>query len=835
MTWDSQYDTKFRVHRADEADGVYKMVADNIEGIRYVDNGLTNNETYYYKVEAFNREGSYLETTAYDATPKDSRYAFYDFNENEGNIAHDQWGGFHGTLENNTTWETISSDTIVVSMKGADKAYIKLADGLTSELNDFTISMLINISGKSSRIFDFGQDAGTFMALLPNLRYKITCANGTYDKTPTGYTLPLNEWVNITLTQEGTTLKMYHDGIEFFSDNTVNVKPSDMGTNMNNFLVRSHFGNDGYSSCKFAEFKIYNRALSQEEIVGMISGEPLSSSWSPQTGSTDWSLVNNWSDGVPGAATKVTIAKSETYPVLTEATEINTIHFEAGAELGRQDLLAYDKAFIDYDFGKGERSIHFRMLSIPLMETFPGDFTFGGQPDTYIQTLQTDEDGRGKWIALSGGNSSALSAGTGFALSLDPDKDADKGLGLSEGILRLPFFDTNSGIAPLVHPNHTYNAGTSTFSNPYGAGEYNVTRTDNAYRLAGANVNVNPSFGQSGGNVIALVGNPFMTTIDFSKLHTNNNALIKNSYQIWTKVGEQEGYAGYSPDGNWGLILEPELDNLIAPLQGFVVERNGEATGSLNFNLQNITADRSGMLRKSAVLGSKIDIVAKNNKASVRTFIAKREGGSVQFSERDARKLINNLTDIPEIYTLKPSDKGLVAVGANIYDSPDVEYPIGLATSYNGEITLKFSGMDNCDSKVIFTDKTLNKTIDLSELNNYECTFNYIPTVKGNEVAALDDRFSIKLASATSGIIDDLNSSQSFTIYTKSGYIYVISSELPISDFKVYNLNGTTVYNRSKIDATSYKTAKGFNQGVYIVELKTEKGIERKKIIITNL
>lgn len=578
---------------------------------------------------------------------------------------------------------------------------------------------------------------------------------------------------------------------------------------------------------------VYNQISSMSYRLH-VKPDPVTSTWKPQGNSTDWTLAANWSNGVPGEITRVTIPESTSYPVLTKETAVNTIHFEAGAELGRQDLLTYDKAFVDYDFSKGDRSIHFRMLSVPLMEVFPGDFTFGGQPDTYIQTLQADQNGRGKWIALSGGNSSALTLGTGIALSLDPDKDANKGLRLSGGILRLPFFDEASGVEPEVHPNHTYSAGVSIFSNPYGAGEYNVTRTDNAYRLAGSNVIVNPNFGQSAGNVIALVGNPFMTTIDFSRLQTDNETLIKNSYQIWTKEGEQEGYAGYGPDGNWGLILEPELDNLIAPLQGFVVERNGAETGSLNFDIQNIAADKSGKLRKSAVLGNKIDIVAKNKKASVRTFIARRAGGSVQFSDRDARKLINSLTNVPEIYTLKPSDEGMVAVGANIYDGTEVEYPIGLATSYSGEMTFAFSGMNNCDSKIAFVDKVLNKTIDLSGLNSYDYTFSYTPVTKGKEVLAADNRFSLRLTSATSGIIDDLNSPRSFTIYSQSGYIYAISNELPISDLKVYNLNGTMVYNKSKIEATSYKTAKGFNQGVYIVEIKTEKGIERKKIIITN-
>lgn len=53
---------------------------------------------------------------------------------------------------------------------------------------------------------------------------------------------------------------------------------------------------------------------------------PASSTWSPQAGSTDWSLFSNWSDGVPGTITKVTIPKSDSYPVLTEETVVSDIY-----------------------------------------------------------------------------------------------------------------------------------------------------------------------------------------------------------------------------------------------------------------------------------------------------------------------------------------------------------------------------------------------------------------------------------------------------------------------------------------------------------------------------
>lgn len=580
---------------------------------------------------------------------------------------------------------------------------------------------------------------------------------------------------------------------------------------------------------------VYSETGSIDEIEVTLRNAPTETTWTPQNGSTDWSLASNWTNGVPGEITKVTIPKSSSYPVLeSDSVKVDIIYFGAGAELKGQDLLVYNKVFVDYDFDKGDRSIHFRSRSLPLKEAYPGDYTFGGQPNAYFQVLQFDPvSQRAKFVTASGGNLQKLTPGSAFVISLDPDKDVDKGLALANGVLRLPFFDADANVDALVHPNHVYNNGVSTFSNPTNTASYNVTRSADAYRLADPLTVITPNFVKSDESTVAFVGNPFMTTIDFTKFYEQNSDLIKESYQIWTKNGDIEGYAGYNPLGNFGLILDPTLDNLVAPLQGILLEQNAIATGDLKFDLKAITADNTSSLRSLPQITDKINIIATNDKASVNTFIVKHNTGSSLFGSSDTRKLINKVNAVPEIYSIKKSARGSVLVGANVTNEDDIEYPIGFATTEKGQVTLTFSGMNNYSAKVLFTDKALNKTIDLTGLNSYEYTFNHTPKVNGEEIVPTEDRFSLRLASYTTSIEDEVNLNNfDLVITADKGFIHASTNYAnTIRKIEVYNLSGILVY-QANVNAISHLTSKSFVNGIYIVKVVTNNGIETKNVIV---
>jgi hypothetical protein len=502
------------------------------------------------------------------------------------------------------------------------------------------------------------------------------------------------------------------------------------------------------------------------------------------------------------------------------------------------------------------------MLSMPLMQAYPADFTFGGYPITWVRTFKVGEatagEGsitKGSWVTAQKVDT-PFTWGDGFVLWLnDDDSRVDKGLKLLDNIRELPFFHHHAAeigseeriLYDKVHQSHDYDGVTySTFHNQVlnedneyirGGINYPVERSENAYRLlSGGGYTKLLRFAEndeaSEEFPVALVGNPYMATLDYEKLYAANTSYITENYQIWTGLG----YTIFTPDGVTGADIEGDpQEQFIAPLQAFIVEKSEAATNNtvpLLFTESMTTVEKGkAILRSSSIAGNKLDIVSRNPVAGIRTFIAQREGGDVKFSNLDARKIMNGISDVPEIYTLKPYKNGSIAVGANIINSDDVLIPLGLATGYTGNITLSFSGMDTYDAKLSLLDVETNKEIDLTGLASYNYVVNYVPKKINGEPAVCEDRFFIRISKTVTGLIETI--AEKVSVFETNGHIQVVSNTSnPVKEVAVYNLQGALIYKKASIHSISHTIDRSLPSGVYIVKVISEKNRDNVKLLM---
>jgi hypothetical protein len=563
----------------------------------------------------------------------------------------------------------------------------------------------------------------------------------------------------------------------------------------------------------------------------------------------DWTNPDNWSgNSVPDAESNVVISGAATqFPELVNNATVKTIRFQPGSELGRQDRLTYEKAFVEYDFSSatGLSRDRWYMLSLPLQEAYPGDFYFGGYPQAWLHNFTINGD-MADWQTACVGTS-PLTTGTGFVYRLDANDGADdRGLQASIGILRLPYFDKQaSGVAPAVHYQHDFAAGVSgdvlgvsTFYD-YKVGtttaferntdvSYTVPRNMSAYRLAGATVDAPLNF--AGENVrtgqMAIIGNPFMSTLSFDKLYESNDNKIKAGYQIWAGDCAVPGYRGYNAGGgSFGIVTTSDLDRYIAPQQAFVVEKNetyvvGE---KLIFNII-ATQTGGGQLRSATVeTGNKLTITASNSAGAYRIFVAQREDGSNTLSGKDSRILMNNVSELPVVYTLKPSGEGIAYAGANIIPAGNREILLGLLTTYDGEMKFTFTGMDSYDSRIVLVDKTTGTETDLTGKTSFDYTFHHTPESQSGQTVALNDRFLLRISDVTGmGEV-----SRSIYIYPQGSNIRVISGSL-IKSVMVYNLQGALI----RVSYTD--VVRDMAPGVYLVQVITETDSNAAKVFVKN-
>ena len=274
LRWQFAYDTYYKVLRSDKENGSYVTVADKVDGISYFDEGLTNGQTYYYKVLPYNEAGEGNVSAVLSATPEAGKYMHLSFDENTGNVAYDEWGGNDGQLLNAASFTEGRNDGYAAKLSKASKSYVELPKGAVSRLGDFTIAAWIKLPSNGGRLFDFGSGTGAFMMGAvkgSSLRYKITCAKGVFDCTaPMPWVWSSTEWNHFVMTQKGKEVKFYLNGeLTAEATNEAEVCPKDLGMTTQNWLGRSQWSSDAYCDHIYDDFRIYNYAIDADNVKSL--------------------------------------------------------------------------------------------------------------------------------------------------------------------------------------------------------------------------------------------------------------------------------------------------------------------------------------------------------------------------------------------------------------------------------------------------------------------------------------------------------------------------------------------------------------------------------------
>ncbi len=142
---------------------------------------------------------------------------------------------------------------------------------------DFTFETWINLKsyGAWARIFDFGIDANTYFFLTVNHsssgKPRFAIANGGGNAAEQRLTsttaIPLNEWAHVAIVIEGSAGigKMYLNGTEVASNNSMTWTPATLPETTNNYIGKSQYADD-YLNAEMDEMRFWNIARTQQQI-----------------------------------------------------------------------------------------------------------------------------------------------------------------------------------------------------------------------------------------------------------------------------------------------------------------------------------------------------------------------------------------------------------------------------------------------------------------------------------------------------------------------------------------------------------------------------------------
>ncbi len=198
---------------------------------------------------------------------------YWSFDESGGTIAFDPYGWNSAEIFGGVSLDGSGQ----VPLDGVDD-YVSMPIGsVISSLTNCTFTGVVDFStdsGSSARIFDFSRTTTIYMYLCPRtgtsgpMQFAITVSGSAGEqKVTAASSMPSGvHHVAVTINADADTATMYLDGVPVGSNSSVTRTPSSLGTTTKNYLGKSQFTADGYLKGAIADFRIYDFALSAEQV-----------------------------------------------------------------------------------------------------------------------------------------------------------------------------------------------------------------------------------------------------------------------------------------------------------------------------------------------------------------------------------------------------------------------------------------------------------------------------------------------------------------------------------------------------------------------------------------
>ncbi len=234
---------------------------------------LSGGQTYFWRVDEIAGVNTNTGLVwSFSTLPVPALAHRYSFSETGGTTAADSIAGpsWNGTLPNGGTFYSGQLTLASTSLQ-----YVSLPAGIMSTFSNFTIEawVKLNTTANWSRIFDFGSGTTTYMFLTPQngstsqLRFAITTSGGGGEQQINGTSaLVAGTSYHVVVTLNGNTGKLYLNGVVVGTNNAMTLRPSSLGSTVNNYLGKSQYS-DPYMNGLMDEFRIYSVALSPAEIA----------------------------------------------------------------------------------------------------------------------------------------------------------------------------------------------------------------------------------------------------------------------------------------------------------------------------------------------------------------------------------------------------------------------------------------------------------------------------------------------------------------------------------------------------------------------------------------
>lgn len=256
------------------ADGSdWNTIARGITATTYTDNTCRQGEAYIYKVMAIDRSLNASQPTAEVAAAPTAQQGMVASWQFEGNVLDETANMMDLATTATPSYADGKVGTQAATLGGSTwlQAPYEVAD-----MDEMTIALWANWTNGDktwTRLFDFGNGTEQYMFLTPSngttMRFAIK--NGGDEQTVDATAkLPANTWHHVAVTIGQGKVTIYQDGAVVGQSAGITIKPSDLRSVIN-YIGKSQFATDPLFVGSLDDMRVYNYALTQDEIQAIIA------------------------------------------------------------------------------------------------------------------------------------------------------------------------------------------------------------------------------------------------------------------------------------------------------------------------------------------------------------------------------------------------------------------------------------------------------------------------------------------------------------------------------------------------------------------------------------
>lgn len=277
LSWTANTDADlagYMVMRAEKGTEDWNTVGRTVTANTFTDNTCCQGVTYIYKVKAVdqNQNRSRLDSEVVEATPPGERSLVAHW-QMEGNLNDETANMMDAAANGNVRYN--DGQTSGKALHLMSNQFVQLPYEVASS-DELTVAMWVKVMNSTAwqRIFDFGNDTDHYMFLTPSngsvMRFAIK--NGGDEQTVDCKSkLQTGVWKHVAVTIGRDKTVIYVDGAEAGSATGLTIKPSDVHPVLN-YLGRSQFLSDPSLLGDFDDVRIYNYAVSAEDVQTIMNG-----------------------------------------------------------------------------------------------------------------------------------------------------------------------------------------------------------------------------------------------------------------------------------------------------------------------------------------------------------------------------------------------------------------------------------------------------------------------------------------------------------------------------------------------------------------------------------